>query len=105
MSFIFLQAQTDPPYQPTFVDDQGNLFPLTGLTSASFSIRFERISDTFLKEGTGTWTVGSSSATYQWATADTNTPGTWNIYVYITTTTGTIRKFLPDTMVIESSPP
>jgi hypothetical protein len=107
MAFTMLQGQTDPPYQPTFVDDQGNLFPLTGLTTSAFSIRFERVanpSDEWVKEGTGTWSISGSAATYQWAVADVSMTGTWNIYVYIVTLTGTTRKFLPDTVVILPAP-
>jgi hypothetical protein len=114
MIFTFLQGQTDPPYSPTLTDTSGAAFNLTGYTASAFTIKFECVSNGAFNGqlktgGTGSsfWAIVNATGgqiAYQWQTSDTNTPGTWQIFVYVTTLTGTVRKFLPDTMIIEAAP-
>src|SRR5690349_10977515 len=95
MAFTILQGQTDPPYQPELLDDTGAAFNFTGYLSSALTIKFELTSaqQPTVKNGTGTWTLVSGQAYYQWSVADVNQTGEWQIFVYVTTLTGTIRKW------------
>jgi hypothetical protein len=106
---LWLQNQTDPPWQPQLIDDQGNIFVLTGYAGSALTLKMVNQDTQQVKSGGGIWTIypqdaQSGIATYQWAISDVNTAGTWLLYVSVATLAGQNRRFPPETMNIESAP-
>jgi hypothetical protein len=84
-------GDTSPLWHNTFLDDSGNIFPLSGLTVANLSMHFLNLETGVLKLGTGTWTITNApagKADYALSTADTNTAGVWKVYPVVMTANG-----------------
>ena len=104
-SFTILQYQTDPPYQPGLLDDQGNKFVYSGYAPSNFSIELQRVTDNAFIKGTGSFSVDviNNLLAYQWNVNDVSLPGTWEIFLTIATLSGFKRRYL-DTVIITPAP-
>jgi len=101
-SFTLLQYQTDPPYQPTLLDDQGNTFVYTGYAPTNFTLKlYNAVSNTTVI-GAGSFSVDvvNNQLAYQWAASDTDQAGVWTLYLNVTMLSGFERRY-EDTLYIE----
>lgn len=84
-------GDTTPPFTPQFLDKAGDIKPLTGLAGGAFAIKLQNTKTGVVIVGGGVWTVldqVNGIAQYQWIAADTQTPGTYDLQVTVTFTTG-----------------
>ena len=105
-SFTLLQYQTDPPYQPTLLDDQGNPFDYTGYAPTNFALKLYNALTNSTVVGAGSFSVDvvNNALAYQWAASDTDSAGTWILYLNVTMLSGFERRY-EDTLYIDPAIP
>lgn len=101
-SFTLLQYQTDPPYQPTLLDDEGNPFVYLGYAPSNFALKLYSALTNTIIIGSGTFSVDvlHNALAYQWSANDTSTAGIWTLYLNVTMLSGFERRY-EDQLYIE----
>lgn len=80
-------GQLMDPFQPTLYKSDGTPRDLTGINGTNISLIITDQKTGAQRTGAGTWTIVDTQngiVSYQWATADTATAGSYSLQVIVT---------------------